>query len=173
MHRRNSLPSRPAAPCSAVADAPTDRTCHRHALAGSTYGQVDQLIGRTHRHRELSQTVPPRADDQHWRRKSCQLGLEREVTEISLPCTETAHFFGGASLPRRSSGGSATHLPAAGVAARAVTEHDRQGPHHVSETRVRAAGISQPGFRWTRLLSKQSDRRDVPKGSNLGCGPTL
>ena len=41
-----------------------------------------------------------------------------------------------------------------------VTQHDHHGahpPHHVSETRVRATGVSQPGFIRSRLLDGEAD----------------
>jgi hypothetical protein len=56
--------------------------------------------------------------------------------------------------------------------------HDRHGlhpPHRVSETRVRATGVSQPGFFRSRLLDGEPDEvgETIRKGSNLAWGPTL
>lgn len=39
-----------------------------------------------------------------------------------------------------------------------MTAHDYHSPpYHVSETRVRATGVSQPGSGWTRLLDAEAD----------------
>jgi hypothetical protein len=79
------------------------------------------------------------------------------VTNIGLPRTETAFFFAGASLTNPELGWIRQPTCLQGDWGQAVTELDRHGPHHMSKTRVRATGVSQSGFCWTRLSGKKPD----------------
>jgi hypothetical protein len=59
---------------------------------------------------------------------------------------------------RRSGGVRLRTAAPRGGGLRPVTAHDYHSPpYHVSETRVRATGVSQPGSGWTQLLDAEAD----------------